>query len=111
MADAHEEEKVWTWEMMEPGLTAEPTTLEVTKEHIQRYAKSIQNMNPIHWDEEAAKKEGFRTIVAPPAMVYQYAPYSRTAIFNERGYRSPEQGSTPRSTPYAGTEIFWTGEP
>ncbi len=111
MADTHQEEKVWTWEMTEPGIAASSITLDVEKEHIQRYAKSIQNMNPIHWDEEAAKKEGFRTVVAPPTMCFSYAPMRRWELFNERGFRSPEQANPPRSTPFAGTEITWLGEP
>ena len=111
MADNQEVEKIWTWDMTVPGLAASPITLEVQKEHIQRYAKSIQNMNPIHWDEEAAHKEGLRTVVAPPTMCFSYAPMRRWELFNERGYRSPEQAATPRSTPYAGSEITFQGEP
>ena len=111
MTESVEEEKVWTWELMEPGLDAPPVTTEITRELISKYARSMQNENPIYFDDEAAKAEGFEGVIAPPTMMFSYAPHDRTGIFNTRGYLDPRQSENPRSTPFVGTEIEYQGIP
>ncbi|HWO93461.1 MAG TPA: MaoC family dehydratase N-terminal domain-containing protein, partial [Dehalococcoidia bacterium] len=32
----------------------------------QRWAAAVGDLNPIYWDEEAAKAQGYRTIPIPP---------------------------------------------
>lgn len=104
-------EKVYTWEVMEIGHDAPPISMEITKEFIADYCKSVQNNNPIYHDDAAAKEAGLEGIIAPPAMIFAYAPMRRWDIFNSRGYVGPEQSKNPRSTPFAGTEIEFMGVP
>ena len=69
MAEAEQELKVWTWEMLESGIEGPPITTEITRESIADYARSVQNTNPIYFDDEAAKAEGYDSVVAAPTMV------------------------------------------
>ena len=105
MVETQEEEKVYNWDVMEVGHSAPPITVDVTKERISNYAKSIRDDNPIYFDEAAAKAAGFDGIVASPSMIYVYAPMRRADIMNHLGYVSPEQSKEARSTPFAGTEV------
>jgi acyl dehydratase len=60
-------ESVITDEMRKSiGIESEPTIVEIEKEPIRRIAAAMGNTNPLHYDEEYAKKHGFRSIVAPP---------------------------------------------
>jgi len=111
MVETQEEEKVYNWDVMEIGHTATPLTVEVTKERIANYAKSVRDDNPIFFDEAAAKAAGFDGIVAPPTMLYVYSPMRRAEIMNGLGYVSPEQSKESRSTPFAGTEVMFQGVP
>ena len=111
MAEAEQEEKVWTWEMMEPGLEGPPMTIEVTRKSIANYARSVQDNNPIYFDDEAAKSQGYESVVASPTMMFVYAPYARWELFNSRGYLAPEQAKSPRSTPFVGVEVTYLGVP
>ena len=102
---AKREWKVWTWDMMEPGLASSPYSKEITYESIANYAKSVLNENPIYVDDEAARADGEDGVVGAPTMCFTYAPVRRWELFNERGFLAPEQALEPRSTPFAGTEI------
>jgi acyl dehydratase len=62
-------------------------------------------------DDESARKEGYKGVVAPPTMVFTYAPMERGLIFNSRGFLSPEQSNPPRSTPFVGSEVFFQDTP
>ena len=55
------------------GVESEPSVYEIEKEPIRRWAESIGDPNPLYRDEEYAKKKGYRSIVAPPAFIAQYA--------------------------------------
>ena len=59
---------------------------------IRLFCKAIGEENPIHLDEAAAKKAGYRTIVAPPTFV--------TAVTND----DPEKGGLLR---LLGVDIGW----
>jgi len=111
MAQAEEEEKVYNWEVMEIGHDAPPVSIEVTRESIADYARAVQDANPIYFDDEAARAEGFDGIIAPPTMCYVYASMRRWDIMNSRGYVGPEQARNPRSTPFVGTEVVYQGVP
>lgn len=43
-----------------------PFSFEVEKGKIREFARAIGDMNPVYHDEEAAKREGFESLVAPP---------------------------------------------
>ena len=111
MTDAEQEKKVWTWEMLESGVEGPPIATEITRESIADYARSVQNTNPIYFDDEAAKAEGYDSVVAAPTMVLAFSPQARWELFNSKGYVSPEQGDEPRSTPFVGVEILFQGVP
>jgi len=55
------------------GVESEPSVYEIEKEPIRRWAEAIGDTNPLYHDEEYAKKKGYRSIIAPPAFVAQYA--------------------------------------
>lgn len=103
--------RIYNWDVMEIGHDAPPISEVITKEFIEDYCKSVQETNLIYLDEEAARAAGFPTVVAPPSMIYAYAPMRRWDIFNLRGYLGPEQASEPRSTPFAGSDVRLTGVP
>ena len=103
--------KVYDWDVMEIGHDAPSMFEKVTREYIADYCKGVQETNPIYLDPKAARETGFPDVVAPPSMIYAYAPMRRWEIFNSRGYLGPEQLPKPRSTPFAGTEVEFTGVP
>jgi acyl dehydratase len=51
------------------GLDLGTTSVEVEKYPIRFFAEAIGETNPIHHDEAAARREGFRSLVAPPTYV------------------------------------------
>ncbi len=52
---------------------SEPSVYEIEKEPIRRWAESIGDPNPLYRDEEYARSKGYRSIVAPPGFIAQYA--------------------------------------
>jgi len=55
------------------GVESEPTIYEIEKEPIRRWAEAIGDPNPLYHDEEYAKQQGYRSLVAPPGFIAQYA--------------------------------------
>ena len=47
------------------GVESEPWTYEVTTTSVRMYARGIGSDDPIHYDVDFAKSQGFRSIVAP----------------------------------------------
>ena len=47
------------------GKESEPWTYEVTTTSVRMYARGIGSEDPVHYDEEYAKAQGFRGLVAP----------------------------------------------
>jgi hypothetical protein len=47
------------------GKESEPWTYEVTTTGVRMYARGIGSVDPVHYDVDAAKAAGFRSIVAP----------------------------------------------
>ena len=45
---------------------------EVTSEAIHSFCKAMGETNPIYLDEEAARREGYRSVVAPPTMCVMF---------------------------------------
>jgi len=56
------------------GVESEPSVYEIDKEAIRRWAEAIGDPNPLYHDEAYAKKQGYRSLVAPPEFLphYQY---------------------------------------
>ena len=105
-----EKERVLQWDELEIGQDSAPTSIEVTREKIANYAESIQDNNPIFYDDEAAKAQGFDGIIASPSMFFVYSPSRRLDIMHPRGFVAPEEASIdPRSTPFVGAEAHLQG--
>ncbi|MBX7099137.1 MAG: MaoC family dehydratase N-terminal domain-containing protein [Myxococcaceae bacterium] len=47
------------------GRSTPPTLNEVEKGAIRRFAESVGDFNPVHYDEEYAKASGFPSVLAP----------------------------------------------
>lgn len=83
------EESVITDEMKAAiGVESEPSVYEVEKEPIRRWAQAIGDPNPLYHDEEYARSKGYRSIVAPPGFIAQYA-FPVKAGTSARRFRSP----------------------
>jgi len=68
------EDSVITEEMRSMvGVESDQTVYEIEKEPIRRWADAIGDPNPLYHDEEYAKKQGYRSIIGPPAFVNQYS--------------------------------------
>ena len=52
---------------------SDTSVYEIEKGAIRRWADAIGDPNPLYHDEEYAKKRGYRSIIAPPAFIGQYA--------------------------------------
>lgn len=55
------------------GVESEPSVYEIERSSIRRWAESIGDPNPLYRDEEYARSKGYRSLVAPPGFIAQYA--------------------------------------
>jgi len=71
------------------GVEGPPVTLEVEKTNCRMYARSVGHVDPIFYDEEAAKARGYRGIVAPPGFLGTpiFRPGSGGGVPGETGGR------------------------
>lgn len=56
------------WDDLEPGKTLETRPVTITLEMIQRYARSIGDLNPLYFDEEYAKNSHYGGLISPPSI-------------------------------------------
>ena len=56
------------WDELEPGVVLRSQPVTITKEIIQRYARSIGDENPLYFDEAFAKSTRFGGLIAPPSI-------------------------------------------
>ncbi len=75
------------------GVESEPTILEVDNTGIRMFARAVQHVDQIYYDEDYAKSKGHRGLVAPPG-------YFGTPIYNPK--------NPPRAT---GTQLGAHGKP
>ena len=84
------------------GKTFAPTVYAVGREKIKEYALATGETNPLHLDHEAARREGFDDVVAPPMFCVVYsAPAVAPAIFD------PEVGLNFALMVHGGQEFTW----
>ena len=57
------------------GVESDPVTYEVDKAGVRMFARAVGYTDPIYYDEDAAKAQGYRSLPAPPH-------YLGTPIFN-----------------------------
>ena len=78
---------------------------EVGLEKIREYANAVRETNPVHHDPEAARKAGYRNVVAPPMFCVVYsAPAVGPAVID------PEVGINLAAMVH-GSQVFEWGEP
>ena len=70
------------------GVESEPSVYEIEKEPIRRWAEAIGDPNPLYCDEEYAKSKGYRSIIAPPGFIAQYA-FPVKVGGGQRSFNSP----------------------
>ena len=70
------------------GVESDTSVYEIEKGAIRKWADAIEDPNPLYYDEEYAKKKGYRSIIAPPAFIAQYAFPVKTSQKQAR-IRSP----------------------
>jgi acyl dehydratase len=87
------------------GKTYPPFEYEVGREKIREYAYAIGATNPVHFDREAARAEGFRDVVAPPMFAVVYSAGSVGP-----GVLDPELGINLALMLHGSQEFEW-GEP
>ena len=92
------------------GVKSEPWTLEIDKTSVRMFARSVGYTDPVFYDEEEAKKAGYRNLPAP-------AGYLGTPIFNP-SRASEARGSRPNPEPSrplkrmlnGGTDVEYMGQ-
>jgi acyl dehydratase len=84
------EESVITDEMRAAiDVESEPSIYEIEKEPIRRWADSIGDSNPLYHDEAYARSKGYRSIIAPPGFIAQYAFPVKAGGGGRRNFRNP----------------------
>ncbi|MBI9077369.1 MAG: MaoC family dehydratase N-terminal domain-containing protein [Desulfatibacillum sp.] len=58
-----------SWEDLEVGEVYDTEPFEVTAERIRLYAEGTDDLNPLYFDEEAAKNSQFGGLIAPPTIL------------------------------------------
>jgi acyl dehydratase len=87
------------------GKTYPPFEYEVGREKIREYSYAIGADNPVHFDREAARADGFRDVVAPPMFAVVYSAGSVGP-----GVLDPEIGINLALMLHGSQEFVW-GEP
>jgi acyl dehydratase len=87
------------------GKTYPPFEYEVGREKIREYSYAIGATNPVHFDRDAARAEGFRDVVAPPMFAVVYSAGSVGP-----GVLDPELGINLMLMLHGSQEFVW-GEP
>jgi acyl dehydratase len=77
----------------------------VGREKIREYASAIGETNPLHLDPDAARRAGYRDVVAPPMFVVVYAGRAVAP-----GIFDPEVGINFAMMVHGGQEFSW-GDP
>lgn len=79
------------------GKKGPPSIFDVEKEAIRRFADSVDDPNPLYWDEEYAQKSKHGSIIAPPGFIS--APWfsGRPRKWGRRGETVPDETAGVRS--------------
>jgi len=82
------------------GVESEPSVYEIEKEPIRRWAESIGDPNPLYRDEEYARKQGYDSIIAPPAFMAQYAFPVKSGRMSSAAFGGPFKRNLNGGTEY-----------
>ena len=97
-----QQERLWTFDAVEPGQVGNETTVEITSSNIAEYARLSLNHSPGY-------RSGSSELVAMPTMVLSYAPLLREELASANGFVAFEVSKNNRSqTPFAKCEIRWS---
>ena len=91
------------------GVRGETTTLEVDKLQVRLFARSVGHVDPIYYDESAAKTAGYKSLPCPPGYLGTpvYDPRSSDPTFGGRrgGGPGPQPSRPLTRILNGGTEI------
>ena len=77
------------------GKSMGKSVFQVEKEPIRRFADSVDDSNPLYWDEEYAKKSRYGSIIAPPGLICAPWYSGRPVPWGKRGAVSDEAVARP----------------
>ena len=105
------EQSVITQEMRDAiGVEGPQTVLEVDKTAVRMFARSVGHTDAVFYDEDEAKRRGFRSLPAPPG-------YLGTPVYHPRAASDADAPAGPNrfKTPYkrilnAGTDIDYLAD-
>ena len=97
---AEQTEQVYEWDVARIGDESPEYVYEVTRENIADYCRAVRYENPIYVNDGAAREAGLPGAVAPPTMMYTYAPQRRSAVIEAQGSsRRSNRRPTPAAPP------------
>ncbi|MDE2779185.1 MAG: MaoC family dehydratase [Chloroflexota bacterium] len=100
-------ERLWEYDVVEPGQAARPTVVTITAEQIAEYADIAQNPDPRYRLGNGSDEYGGHP-VPMPTMAVSYAPLLRPEIAENNGFVALEHSKTARrQTPFAKCEARW----
>lgn len=89
----------------------EPVTATITAKESQRYAQAVDDLDPLYFDEAAARAAGYRTIICPPTfldhVVVQGRPVSQLREDGLFGGGGSGRGLGLRRVMFGGQEWDW----
>jgi acyl dehydratase len=88
-------------------VTAGPASALITAREAQRYAQAVDDLNPVYFDEDAARAAGYRTLVAPPTFLEHAVVQGRDVgqLRTDGLFRNPEsQGLALKRVMFGGQE-------
>src|SRR5437899_1450234 len=92
--DAMAEGSIMTQEMQDAiGKELPPSTLEVDKTGVRMFARAVGYTDEVFYDEEEAKRRGYRSLPAPPA-------YLGTAVYSPQQHHLPPGQDSRYTNPY-----------
>lgn len=94
-------DKLYRWEDAQVGDESPAYSYEMTAEKIIAYCRAARYENVVYTSQAAAKEAGLPGMIAPPAMVFTYAPVSLSGLASNRGRSLPEDSAL----------RAWTGHP
>jgi hypothetical protein len=103
-----EQQSVITQEMRDAiGKEGPPSTLEVDRTSVRMFARAVGHTDPVFYDEDEARRRGYRSLPAPPG-------YLGTPVYSPRTAGTDVPGGR-RLGPYkrilnGGTEIEYFGD-
>ncbi len=102
-----QQERLWTYESVEPGQEGRPTQVVLDAENIGEYALAAQNPDP-RYQRGGGGSAADGKLVAMPTMVMTYSPLLRDDIASNCGFVALERSQhARRQTPFAKCEARW----